>query len=71
MPTIPLGVTIGRNVARRRARRGWTQAALAARVRLHRVSLAQIERGTSRPSLQTLERLARALGVKPGRLLDE
>ena len=70
MATISLVETIGRNVQRRRERRGWTQEELAARVGLHRVSLAQIERGRSRPSLDMLERLARALRVKPGRLLD-
>ena len=62
---------IGRNVKRRRERLGWTQAALAAKVGIHRISLARLEGGGTGPSWALLERLARALGVKPGRLLDE
>lgn len=61
---------IGQNVKRLRQRRGWTQEALARKTGLHRVSLAQIERGAKGPSLEMLERLAGAFRVKPGRLLD-
>jgi transcriptional regulator with XRE-family HTH domain len=60
---------IGRNVRRVRERHGWTQAELARRSRMHRISVAQTEAGRS-VSLKTLEKLARALRVKPGRLLD-
>ena len=61
---------IGQNVKRRRERRGWTQAKLAAKVRIHRISLARLEAGGKGPSWGLLERLAHALRVKPGRLLD-
>jgi transcriptional regulator with XRE-family HTH domain len=61
---------IGQNVKRRRKRAGWTQAELAAKVRIHRISLARLEAGGKGPSWALLERLSRALGVKPGRLLD-
>ena len=70
MTTIPLVKVIGRNVKRERQRRGWTQAALARRAGVHRVSLAQIERAAKGPSLEMLARLARAFHVKPSRLLD-
>jgi len=61
---------IGRNIKHRRERHGWTQAGLAAKVGIHRISLARLEAGTKGPSWSLLERLARALHVKPGRLLD-
>ncbi len=61
---------IGRNIKRRRERQGWTQATLAAKVRIHRISLARLEAGSKGPSWNLLERLGRAFGVKPGRLLD-
>jgi transcriptional regulator with XRE-family HTH domain len=60
---------MGRNVRRARERQGWTQAELGRRARMHRISVAQTEAGRS-VSLKTLEKLAKALGVKPGRLLD-
>ena len=70
-PTIYLVDYIGRNIQRWRRRRGLTQETLARRAGLHRVSLAQVERGASRPSLELVLRLARALRIRAGRLLDE
>lgn len=61
---------IGANVRRRRLARGWTQQALADRVGTSRIYVAQIEGAAKEISLDMLERLARALGVAPGRLLD-
>jgi len=61
---------IGQNVKRRRERRGWTQAELASKIGIHRISVARLEAGGKGPSWALLERLARALRVKPGRLLD-
>jgi transcriptional regulator with XRE-family HTH domain len=61
---------IGRNVKRRRERQGWTQAELAAKVGVHRITIARLEGGGKGPSWALLERLARVLRVKPGRLLD-
>jgi transcriptional regulator with XRE-family HTH domain len=46
-----------------RQKRGMRQEDLAAKARLHRVSLANIERGAKQPTLETLDRIARALGV--------
>ena len=53
-----------------RQRRGWTQTELAARAGLHRVFIAKLEAGAQDPSLTTLEKLARALGVKVSRLIE-
>jgi transcriptional regulator with XRE-family HTH domain len=53
-----------------RQRRKMTQAQLAEEAGIHRIYVAQIEAATKTPSLATLERLAKALGVKVGKLLD-
>lgn len=46
-----------------RQKRGMRQEDLAAKAHLHRVSLANIERGAKQPTLETLDRIARALSV--------
>ena len=55
---------------RLRNKRGFTQEALARKVGVHQVYIAQIEAQTKTPSLGVLERLAKALGVKVTRLLE-
>ena len=50
--------------------RGMSQAELAARAKLHRPNLSNIERGKSDISLRTLRALALALNVRPGLLAD-
>jgi transcriptional regulator with XRE-family HTH domain len=66
VPPKRLGVTI----KRLRERRGLTQTALAKAAGVHRVYVAQIEGQIKVPSIATLEKLAKALGVKVGRLLE-
>lgn len=61
---------IGTNVRRYRLARGWTQQTLADRARTGRIYVAQIEAASKEISIQMLGRLAKALAVKPGRLLD-
>ena len=61
---------LGRRVKAQREARRMTQEALAKKVGIHRVYLAQIEASSKTPSLHTLERLAKALGVKVTDLLD-
>jgi transcriptional regulator with XRE-family HTH domain len=58
------------NVKRLRERKRWTQVQLAAKAKLHRVSVAKIESGALTPRLQTLGRIAKALGVPVTRLLE-
>ena len=65
-----LMVRVGRNVKRLRQQRGWTQQSLADRVGIHQVYVAQIEGAVKELSLEMLGRLAKALRVRPGRLLD-
>jgi transcriptional regulator with XRE-family HTH domain len=61
---------LGMTVARLRKRRKMTQAKLAELAGVHRIYIAQIEAATKVPSLKTLEKIADALGVKVGRLLE-
>jgi transcriptional regulator with XRE-family HTH domain len=61
---------IGRNVKRTRLGLGWTQQQLADRVGTSRIYVAQIEAAAKEISLDMLGRLAKALRVKPGALLD-
>jgi transcriptional regulator with XRE-family HTH domain len=56
---------LGKRLSRARKRAGLTQQALADRVGVHRVYIAQLETGDrTAPSLPLLERLAKALKVK-------
>lgn len=53
-----------------REKRGLTQAALAKKVNVHQVTIARLETGERNPSMDLLQRLAKALKVKMGRLLE-
>jgi transcriptional regulator with XRE-family HTH domain len=55
---------IAARLAEIRAQRGMSQEDVARKARLQRVSVSRIERGVHEPSLTTLERIARALGVR-------
>ena len=49
--------------------RGWSQESLAVASGLHRTYISNLERGHSNPSLDILERLARAFDTSPAELL--
>jgi len=51
-------------LAKLREQRGMSQGDVARKARLQRVSVSRIERGVHEPSLTTLERIAKALGVR-------
>ncbi len=53
-----------------RAARGMTQETLAAKAGIARTYLARLELGMHDPTLGTLRKLAKALKVKVGRLLE-
>ncbi len=53
-----------------REKRKLSQAALAERVGVDRVTIARIETGARNPSMPLVHRLAKALKVKVGRLLE-
>jgi transcriptional regulator with XRE-family HTH domain len=65
------GVAVGaRNVAAARADRGLSQTQVSKRSGAHVTEVSRIERGLRDPRLSTIIRLARAMDVKPARLLD-
>ncbi len=60
----------GENLARHRRRVGLSQDALGIRASLHRTEISQLERGLRIARIDTLIKLAGALGVSPEDLLD-
>jgi DNA-binding XRE family transcriptional regulator len=58
-------------VAELRRRRGLSQADLAARVGIDRVSLARLEAGSTDPHLSTARALAQSLGVALSEIVDD
>ncbi|MDA8130398.1 MAG: helix-turn-helix domain-containing protein [Elusimicrobia bacterium] len=64
-------ITLGCSVRAHRKRLAWSQEELGERAGLHPSYIGQIERGTKKISIATLEKLARALKVKIADLLQE
>jgi DNA-binding XRE family transcriptional regulator len=65
------GVKLGKRIRELRLAAGLTQAELARRTGIHRPNIARVEAGRHTPSLETLARLAQAIGVPTTRVLDE
>lgn len=65
---------IGRRLAERvralRRDRGWSQEELAHRAGLHRTFISQVERAAKNTTIHSTEKIARALEVRMGDLLD-
>ena len=61
---------LGSNVRRLRKEKGWSQERYAFEADVHRTYVSEIERAVRNPTATMIERLARPLGVAPGRLLD-
>jgi len=59
-----------RNLRQRREALGLSQEELGDRCDLHRTEVSLLERARRDPRLNTLVKLARALGVTPAALLD-
>lgn len=55
----------GDRVRELRELRGFSQEKLGERAKLHRNAIGQIERGEIRATIETLDKLARALAVEP------
>lgn len=66
-----LNLCVAANVRRLRTGAGWSQEELAQRCEVHRTYIGSIERGERNVTLDTLERIARSLGVDPRTLLRE
>jgi transcriptional regulator with XRE-family HTH domain len=61
---------VGLNVRNRRKERGLSQEGLAFDCGLHRTYISGVERGVRNPTVTVLEKIAKALEIAPGRLLD-
>ncbi|MEP2827820.1 helix-turn-helix transcriptional regulator [Parvibaculum sp.] len=61
---------LGLNVQRLRRDKGWSQEEFAFECGLHRTYVSGIERGVRNPTVTILEKIAKALGVSPGTLLE-
>jgi transcriptional regulator with XRE-family HTH domain len=59
------------NLRRYRKHAGLSQERLAAECGVHRTEISLLERGGREPRLSTIVRLARALAVSPGTLLED
>jgi len=60
----------GSNIAMRRRELGLSQEGLAERAGLHRTYIGSVERGERNPALKSIVKIALALDVDPGDLLE-
>jgi len=58
------------NLKKLRREKGLSQEAFADEAGLHRTYISDIERGARNPTISVVDKLARALGVPLGKLLD-
>lgn len=65
----PLSVRLGNTVRELRAAAGFSQEGFAHKIKVHRTFMGTIERGKTNPSLETLERLAKGLGMSVWELM--
>lgn len=54
---------VGKNIKKYRKLRDISQEELADKVKIHYTTLSRIERGESNPPVQTIDKIAKALGV--------
>lgn len=59
------------SIREERKRRNWTQGDLSYHSRVGQAEISRIESGRLKPTSGQIERLARALGVKPNQLTQE
>ena len=62
---------LGSRLRIERVRLGWTQDEMGERAGLHPAYIGQIERGSKKISIETLRKLAQALSLRMGDLLNE
>ena len=60
----------GKRVRKARLEKGFSQEELAHEADSNRTYISDVERGTRNPSIEVVERIAKALCVKMGELLD-
>lgn len=61
---------LAKNLRLLRQAKGWSQEGFAEEAGLHRTYVSDLERGARNPTITVVDKLAVALGVTPGRLLD-
>jgi transcriptional regulator with XRE-family HTH domain len=61
---------LAKNLRLLRQAKGWSQEVFADEAGLHRTYISDLERGSRNPTISVVDKLATALGVTPGRLLD-
>ena len=61
---------VGKNLARIRKEKGFSQESLAFECELHRTYISGIERGIRNPSILILDKIAKALKVEPKEFLS-
>jgi transcriptional regulator with XRE-family HTH domain len=61
---------LAKNLRLLRSERAMSQEKLGFEVELHRTYISDIERGNRNPTISAIDKIARALGVSCGRLLD-
>lgn len=61
---------LGRKVQELRKAKSWSQEEFAEQAGLHRTYVSAVERGVRNPTITVVEKLAHALGVTLGALLD-
>ena len=61
---------VGRNIAKIRKEKGFSQEELAFECDMHRTYISGIERGIRNPTITIISKIAGALGVPPSRLLE-
>ena len=65
----PLSQKLGENLKRIRTKKGISQGDIARALKVDRSYIGGIERGTRNPTIKNVEKIARALGVSPDKLL--
>lgn len=70
MPPVGIAAIFGDNLARCREKVGLSQEELGIRASLHRTEISQLERGLRVARIDTLVKLAGALGVPPAELIE-
>ncbi|WP_379552442.1 helix-turn-helix domain-containing protein [Erythrobacter sp. W53] len=58
------------NLRRLRLAKGWSQEELAHEANIHRTYISDLERAARNPSIEVVERVAKALKARMGELLD-
>ena len=61
---------VGKNLAKIRKEKGFSQESLAFECDLHRTYISGIERGIRNPTVTILDKIAKALKISPAKFFD-